>query len=92
MITHHVKVHPSKTALPKNDQLAWKIAAVASASETIDPLASEMVTNRIIDNATVAIAAINRTPVANARTQALAHPRAGSGTAILPVCSKENPP
>ena len=35
-----------------------------------------MVVNRVIDNASVAIAAINRQPVANARTQALAHPRA----------------
>ena len=34
-----------------------------------------MVVNRVIDNAAVAIAAINRAPVANARTQALAHPR-----------------
>ena len=39
-----------------------------------------MVINRIIDNAAVASAAINRTPVANARTQALAHPRANGAT------------
>jgi 2-methylcitrate dehydratase len=75
VITHRVKVSPSKVALPKSEQLAWKIAAVASASATIDPLAGEMVINRIIDSAAVALAAINRTPVANARTQALAHPR-----------------
>jgi 2-methylcitrate dehydratase len=37
-----------------------------------------MVINRIIDNASVAIAAINRRPVANARSQALAHPRTAS--------------
>ena len=80
MVTHRVKVSPSKVALPKSDQLAWKIAAVASASETIDPLAGEMVINRIIDNAAVALAAINRTPVANARTQALAHPRLNGAT------------
>lgn len=75
MITHHVKVSPSKAALPKNEQLAWKIAEVASAKAPADDNASEMVINRIIDNAAVAIAAINRSPVANARTQALAHPR-----------------
>ena len=80
MITHHVKVHPSKAALPKSEQLAWKIAAVAAASAAIDPAAGEMVVNRIIDNAAVALAAINRTPVANARSQALAHPRAGGAT------------
>ena len=92
MTIHHVKVHPSQVALPKNEQLAWKIAAVASASATIDPLAAEMVVNRIIDNAAVAIAAINRTPVANARTQALAHPRDVSGTGILPVSFKSAQP
>ena len=76
MITHHIKVSPSKVALPKSDQLAWKIAAVATASTAVDSAAGEMVINRIIDNAAVALAAINRTPVANARTQTLAHPRA----------------
>lgn len=80
MITHRVKVYPSKSPLPKTEQLAWKIAEVASANATIDPLAGEMAINRIIDNASVALAAINRTPVANARTQALAHPRTNGAT------------
>ncbi len=87
MITHHVKVHPSKVPLPKTEQLAWKLASVATDKAPILPEVAEMVVNRVIDNASVAIAAINRTPVANARTQALAHPRGGSGTGILPVCS-----
>jgi 2-methylcitrate dehydratase len=39
-----------------------------------------MVINRVIDNASVAVAAINRTPVANARSQALAHPRESGAT------------
>ena len=39
-----------------------------------------MVVNRIIDDAGVALAAINRAPVANARSQALAHPRDGGAT------------
>jgi 2-methylcitrate dehydratase len=60
--------------------LAWKIAAVASNNAVIDSAAGEMVINRIIDNAAVAVAAINREPVANARTQALAHPRAKGAT------------
>ena len=86
MTTHKVKVYPSKTSLPKTEQLAWKIAAVASDKAAIDSAAGEMVINRIIDNAAVAIAAINRTPVANARTQALAHPRANGATlfGVLP--------
>src|ERR1039458_2833001 len=88
MITHHVKVYPSKVPLPKTEQLAWKIASVATDKAAIDSAAGEMVINRIIDNASVAIAAINRDPVANARTQALAHPRA-KGAALFGVASKQ---
>src|SRR5579871_3115898 len=80
MITHHVKVYPSKIALPKAEQLAWRLASVATDKTPILPEVEEMVVNRIIDNASVAIAAINREPVANARTQALAHPRDGGAT------------
>lgn len=80
MITHHVKVYPSKTALPKTEQLAWKLAAVATDKAAIVPEVAEAAVNRIVDDAAVAIAAINREPVANARTQALAHPRAGGAT------------
>ena len=40
----------------------------------------DMVINRVIDNAAVAIAASNRHPVASARSMALAHPRAGGST------------
>jgi 2-methylcitrate dehydratase len=39
-----------------------------------------MIINRVIDNASVAIASINRHPVVSARAQALAHPRAGGAT------------
>jgi len=74
-ILHLTKVHPSTAALPKEEQLAWKIAEVASGDASLDPAAAEMVVNRIIDNAGVALAAINRIPVANARSQAIAHPR-----------------
>jgi 2-methylcitrate dehydratase len=41
-----------------------------------------MAVNRVIDNASVAMAAANRTPVANARSQALAHARDG-GAAVF---------
>jgi 2-methylcitrate dehydratase len=88
VITHHVKVYPSKIPLPKTEQLAWKIASVAKEEAAIDPAAGEMAVNRIIDNASVALAAINRTPVANARAQALAHPRA-DGAALFGVPSTQ---
>jgi 2-methylcitrate dehydratase len=78
--THAVKVQRPGQPPAKTDQLAWKLAAMAADDAPLDPVASEMVINRIIDNAGVAIAAINRAPVANARSQALAFPRAGGAT------------
>jgi len=80
MKKHLVKVYPSKVPLAKQDQLAWKIAEMAVDPVEVPNDVIEMIGNRIIDNASVAIAAINRTPVANARTQALAHPRSGGAT------------
>ena len=85
VITHHVKVYPSKVPLLKTDQLAWKLASVATDKAPVLPEVAEMVVNRVIDNAAVAMAAINREPVANARTQALAHPREFSGAGVSPV-------
>ncbi len=70
-----VKTHPSKANLKKKDQLAWKIAEIASDKAKINKDAIEMVINRIIDNASVAIASYNRGPVVSARQMALAHPR-----------------
>ena len=75
-----VKVHPSKSNLKKEDQLAWKIAEIASDKAKIDNKAVDMVINRIIDNASVAIASFNRRPVASARAMALAHSRKKGAT------------
>ncbi|WP_072716056.1 MmgE/PrpD family protein [Rhodothermus profundi] len=80
MQKHIVRVYPSKERLPREEQLAWKLARVATDEAPIDEEAAEMVINRIIDNAAVAVAALNRQPVANARTQALAHPNPGGAT------------
>ncbi|MEM8946066.1 MAG: MmgE/PrpD family protein [Planctomycetota bacterium] len=77
MPVHQVRVYPSAEPLPTEEQLAWKLAAVATDPVAIEADVAEMVANRVIDNASVAIAAVNRTPVAHARTQALAHPRSG---------------
>ena len=59
MILHKIKVYPSKITLPKKKQLAWKIAEIASDKAKINKDAVEMVINRIIDNASVAIASFN---------------------------------
>ena len=75
MILHTVKVYPSKIKLPKKNQLAWKIAEIASDNAKLNKNSVEMVINRIIDNTSVAIASLNRKPVVSSREMALAHPR-----------------
>ena len=67
--------------------MAWKIAEIASDKAKIDSEAIEMVINRIIDNASVAIASFNRKPVISAREMALAHPRK-NGANIFGLNSK----
>ncbi len=75
-----VKVYPSKAKLKKEDQLAWKIAEIASDNAPLHADAVDMVINRIIDNAAVAIASLQRKPVSSARDMALAHPREHGAT------------
>ena len=82
-----VKVHPSKSNLKKEDQLAWKIAEIASDKAQLDKDAVDMVINRIIDNASVAIASLNRSAVISSREMALKHQRK-KGATIFGVDSK----
>ena len=73
MITHTIKVYPSKFRLSKRKQLAWKIAESASDNATLNKDSVEMVLNSIIDNASVAIASLNRSAVISSREMALKH-------------------
>jgi len=78
-VTHHVRVYRSDEPLPREEQLAYKIAQVA-----VDPVAVEadvvdMIVNRIIDYAAVAAASLTRRPVSAARAQALSHPVSANG-------------
>ena len=82
-----VKVHPSKVNLQKEEQLAWKIAEIASDKSRPGADAIDMIINRIIDNASVAIASFNRNPVVSAREMALAHPKK-KGATIFGLNSK----
>lgn len=75
MILHKVKVYPSKITLPKEKQFAWKIAEIANDNSKLNKDAIEMAINRIIDNASVAIASLNRKSVISAREMALNHPK-----------------
>ncbi|MDO9707080.1 MmgE/PrpD family protein [Paracraurococcus lichenis] len=80
MQMHPVKLYPSKAMLPREEQLAWKIAGVAADKVAVQKDVQEMIINRIIDNASVAIASVNRKPVVSARQMALGHPRKGGAT------------
>ena len=87
MILHKVKVYPSKIFLPKKKQLAWKIAEIASDNAKLNKNAIEMAINRIIDNASVAIASLNRKPVVTSREMTLKHQRK-NGAQLFGVSNK----
>ena len=63
MKKYSIKVQQPGEVSKKNEQLAWRIASMASQDWELTNAISEMVGNRIIDNTGVAIAAINREAV-----------------------------
>ncbi|AKG46363.1 2-methylcitrate dehydratase [Streptomyces xiamenensis] len=91
MIEHRVRVHPSADLLPREDQLAWKLAAVATATEEPDADSAAMAVNRVIDNASVAVASLLRRPVAVARAQATAHGAAATGASVFGTGARVSP-
>ncbi len=89
MKKHFIKVYPSKQKLEKADQLAWKFAELAKDQVIVTEAVKDMIINRIIDNASVAIASINRSAVKTARAMAMAHPRKQGATLFgLPASAK----
>ncbi len=88
MIIHNVKVYPSKVKLNKKKQLAWKLAEISSDNARLNKKSIEMVINRIIDNASVAIASLNRKPVISSREMALRHSKK-NGATLFGVNSKK---
>ncbi len=73
MQQHRVRVYKSAELPPRRELLAWKIAEVGVDDVPVDPDVADMIVNRVIDNAGVAVAGLARRPVANARAQAVAH-------------------
>jgi 2-methylcitrate dehydratase len=74
VISHVVEVQPAAQYLDREDQLAWWLASVASDQVEVDADVADMIVNRVINNAGVAMASTRRPPVVNARAQARAHP------------------
>ncbi|MBS1907799.1 MAG: MmgE/PrpD family protein [Actinobacteria bacterium] len=84
-VTHHLRVHRSDEQLPREGQLAWRIAEIAADEVEVDADVVDMIINRVIDNASVAAASLTRAPVSAARQQALDHPVSvnGSGSTVF---------
>ncbi|RWZ83425.1 MmgE/PrpD family protein [Glutamicibacter sp. HZAU] len=93
MINHPVRVYRSEENLAREDQLAHKIAKVAADPVEVTSEVTEMIINRIIDNASVAIASLNRGPIVAARAQALAHAPStgGKGASVFGISEKVSP-
>ena len=75
MNIHKVRTHKSAEHLEKSEQLAWKLAAVATDAVAVEAEVAAMIGNRIVDNAAVAVASLARRPVRVARAQGQAHAR-----------------
>lgn len=82
MLVLSVRSWPADQRPPPETQLAWKLAELAAGERPVDPRAADMVCCRLVDNAAIAIAALNRAPVAAARAQALCFPRADGARVI----------
>ena len=80
MKLHPVRSYRSDEPLPKEEQLAWKIARVATDPVAVDAEVTDMIVNRVIDNAAVAVASLRRAPIVAARGAAEAHPMAPGST------------
>ena len=78
-IRHEVRAYRSSEQLSRENQLAWHFATLAHEAPNPSATVFDMVSNRIIDNASVAIASLNRSPVVVARGQALSHPSSTGG-------------
>ncbi|APT93137.1 2-methylcitrate dehydratase [Corynebacterium phocae] len=98
MIEHQVRTRKSAEDFPYEEHLAYKIAKVAVDPVEVPQETKDMIINRIIDNASVAVASVSRGPVTSARVIAQAHPQpvnaegkscnAGQGAEIFGVDGK----
>jgi len=79
MRNHLVRVHRSDEGLPRDGQLAWAMAQVAADQVEVTDEVTEMIVNRVLDNAAVAAASVGRAAPSAAREQAVAHPPSAGG-------------
>lgn len=90
MKLHHVRTYRSEESLPREEQLAWKIAEVAADPVDVSDEVADMIINRVIDNAAVAVASLSRAPVVAARGQAESH-SAAPGATVFGAAGRYSP-
>ena len=92
MKLHTVRTYRSAERLPREEELAWKMAEVAGTHVPESEAVIDMIGNRIVDNAAVAVASLARRPVISARAQAQAHPYSPGATVFgLPNSQRFSP-
>ncbi|WP_301925411.1 2-methylcitrate dehydratase PrpD [Corynebacterium glaucum] len=85
MIEYEVRTRKSAEDFPIEEHLAYKIAQVAADPVEVPEDTKEMIINRIIDNASVAVASYARRPVTTARVMAEAHPVQENGAQVFGI-------
>jgi len=85
---HEIRVHKSEENLAREGQLAFAIAQVASDPVAVTDAVTDMVINRVIDNASVAAASLRRAPVVAARAQAVDRPASKNGATVFGLAGR----
>ena len=85
MKNHEVRTHKSAEDFPNEEHLAYKVAEVAADPVEVPAETTDMIINRIIDNAAVAMASVARGPVTSARVMAQAHSVSKGGATVFGV-------
>ena len=85
MKNHEVRTHKSAEDFPYEEHLAYKVAEVAADPVEVPAETTDMIINRIIDNAAVGTASVARGPVTSARVMAQAHPVTKGGSTVFGV-------
>ena len=91
MKLHPVRVYASDETLPREQQLAWKIAEVAADPVEVTAEVTDMIINRIIDNAAVAAVSLTRAPAVAARAQAQDRSQDSKGSTVFGIEGRYQP-
>ena len=85
MRTLNVRTRKSADDFPLEEHLAYQLAELAADPVEVGPEVTDMVINRVIDNAAVAVASVPRRPVTVARAMAQSHPVSQGGGHVFGI-------